>query len=114
MARWLRPRRRQSFGTRLIETLGRQLKGNVRLTYEPSGFVYFLDIPLLSLESLSGDQASNVRMSLSLCDRARYACATASLQGWNGSVAPLLVSPSRSTTLGQANFIGMVWIRASS
>jgi two-component sensor histidine kinase len=42
---------RQSFGTRLIETLGRQLKGNVRLTYEPSGFVYFLDIPLLSLES---------------------------------------------------------------
>jgi len=42
---------RQSFGTRLIETLGRQLKGNVRLTYEPSGFVYFLDIPMLSLES---------------------------------------------------------------
>jgi two-component sensor histidine kinase len=42
---------RQSFGTRLIETLGRQLKGSVRLTYEPSGFVYFLDIPLLSLES---------------------------------------------------------------
>jgi len=42
---------RQSFGTRLIETLGRQLKGNVRLTYEPSGFVYFLDIPLQSLES---------------------------------------------------------------
>jgi two-component sensor histidine kinase len=42
---------RQSFGTRLIETLGRQLKGNVRLTYEPSGFVYFLDVPLQSLES---------------------------------------------------------------
>jgi two-component sensor histidine kinase len=42
---------RQSFGTRLIETLGRQLKGNVRLTYEPSGFVYFLDVPLLSLEA---------------------------------------------------------------
>jgi two-component sensor histidine kinase len=42
---------RQSFGTRLIETLGRQLKGNVRLSYEPSGFVYFLDIPLLSLVS---------------------------------------------------------------
>jgi two-component sensor histidine kinase len=42
---------RQSFGTRLIETLGRQLKGHVRLTYEPSGFVYFLDVPLLSLES---------------------------------------------------------------
>ena len=42
---------KQSFGTRLIETLGRQLKGNVKLTYEPSGFVYALDIPLLSLES---------------------------------------------------------------
>jgi two-component sensor histidine kinase len=42
---------RQSFGTRLIETLGRQLKGNVRLTYEPGGFVYFLDVPLHSLES---------------------------------------------------------------
>jgi two-component sensor histidine kinase len=42
---------RQSFGTRLIETLGRQLKGSVKLSYEPSGFVYFLDIPLLSLES---------------------------------------------------------------
>ena len=42
---------RQSFGTRLIETLGRQLKGAVKLTYEPSGFVYFLDVPLLSLES---------------------------------------------------------------
>ena len=42
---------RQSFGTRLIETLGRQLKGNVRLTYEPCGFVYFLNVPLHSLES---------------------------------------------------------------
>ena len=30
------------------------------------------------------------------------------------SVAPLLVSPSRSTTLGQANFFGRVWTRASS
>jgi len=42
---------RQSFGTRLIETLGRQLKGDVWLTYEPSGFVYALDVPLLSLAS---------------------------------------------------------------
>ena len=40
--------------------------------------------------------------------------ATASLHGWNTSVAPLLVSPSRSTMLGQANFIGRVWMRASS
>ena len=41
---------RQSFGTRLIETLGRQLKGNVKLTYEPSGFIYVLDVPLAALE----------------------------------------------------------------
>jgi two-component sensor histidine kinase len=40
---------RRSFGTRLIETLGRQLKGDVRLTYEPAGFVYAFDVPLASL-----------------------------------------------------------------
>ncbi len=44
---------KRSFGTRLIETLGRQLKGDVRLTYEPSGFVYALDVPLASLVSIS-------------------------------------------------------------
>ncbi len=43
------PPARQSFGTRLIETLGRQLKGNVRLSYEPTGFVYAFDVPLASL-----------------------------------------------------------------
>jgi two-component sensor histidine kinase len=41
----------RSFGTRLIETLGRQLKGDVHLTYEPTGFVYALDVPLASLTS---------------------------------------------------------------
>jgi len=41
---------RQSFGTRLIETLGKQLRGNVKLSYEPGGFVYVLDVPLASLE----------------------------------------------------------------
>jgi two-component sensor histidine kinase len=45
----VQPPARQSFGTRLIETLGRQLKGNVRLSYEPSGFVYAFDVPLASL-----------------------------------------------------------------
>jgi two-component sensor histidine kinase len=40
---------RQSFGTRLIETLGRQLQGEVRLSYEPGGFVYVLDVPLAAL-----------------------------------------------------------------
>src|ERR1700730_15682330 len=42
---------KRSFGTRLIETLGRQLKGEVQLTYQPSGFVYALDVPLASLTS---------------------------------------------------------------
>jgi two-component sensor histidine kinase len=40
---------KRSFGTRLIEPRGAQLKGEVRLTYEPSGFVYTLDVPLASL-----------------------------------------------------------------
>jgi two-component sensor histidine kinase len=42
---------KRSFGTRLIETLGQQLRGEVRLTYEPSGLVYALDVPLASLTS---------------------------------------------------------------
>ena len=42
---------RRSFGTRLIETLGKQLKGDVLLSYEPGGFVYALDVPLTSLTS---------------------------------------------------------------
>jgi two-component sensor histidine kinase len=44
---------KSSFGTRLIETLGRQLKGNVNLTYQPAGFVYALDVPLASLTESS-------------------------------------------------------------
>jgi two-component sensor histidine kinase len=40
---------KRSFGTRLVETLGKQLKGDVRLAYEPGGFVYALDVPLASL-----------------------------------------------------------------
>ena len=43
----------RSFGSRLIETLGKQLKGEVQLTYEPSGFVYALDVPLASLSAAS-------------------------------------------------------------
>ena len=42
---------RQSFGTRLIETLGKQLKGDVKLAYERNGFLYTLDVPLASLTS---------------------------------------------------------------
>jgi len=40
---------RQSFGTRLIGSLGQQLKGQVNLAYDPSGFVYVLDVPMASL-----------------------------------------------------------------
>src|ERR1700732_264574 len=37
---------KRSFGTRLVETLGKQLKGEVHLTYEPGGFVSAFDVPL--------------------------------------------------------------------
>jgi two-component sensor histidine kinase/DNA-binding response OmpR family regulator len=40
---------RQSFGTRLIGSLGQQLKGQVQLAYESTGFVYTLDVPMTSL-----------------------------------------------------------------
>jgi two-component sensor histidine kinase len=44
---------KRSFGTRLVETLGKQLKGEVHLTYEPSGFVYTFDVPLASLTAIA-------------------------------------------------------------
>ena len=43
------PPTRRSFGTRLIGSLGQQLKGQVDLGYPASGFVYVLDVPLDSL-----------------------------------------------------------------
>jgi two-component sensor histidine kinase len=42
---------RRSFGTRLIETLGNQLKGKVEMTYDSNGFIYALDVPLSSLQA---------------------------------------------------------------
>jgi two-component sensor histidine kinase/DNA-binding NarL/FixJ family response regulator len=36
---------RKSFGTRMMTSLGQQLKGAVKLDYQPSGFVYTLDVP---------------------------------------------------------------------
>jgi two-component sensor histidine kinase len=44
------PPTRRSFGTRMIETLGKQLDGNANLDYQPTGFVYALDVPLSSLK----------------------------------------------------------------
>ncbi|WPO43627.1 sensor histidine kinase [Tardiphaga sp. 42S5] len=43
------PPSRRSFGTRMMESLGQQLSGAVRLGYPPSGFTYTLDIPVDSL-----------------------------------------------------------------
>jgi two-component sensor histidine kinase len=40
---------RRSFGTRLIGSLGQQLKGDVQLNYHPAGFAYVLDVPMSSL-----------------------------------------------------------------
>jgi two-component sensor histidine kinase len=47
----VQPPEKRSFGTRLVEMLGKQFKGDVHLTYEPAGFVYALDAPLASLTS---------------------------------------------------------------
>lgn len=45
----IQPPAKRSFGTKLIETLGRQLQGNVQLTYAEKGFTYSFDVPLASL-----------------------------------------------------------------
>jgi two-component sensor histidine kinase len=45
----VKPPTRRSFGTRMMESLGQQLNGQVQLTYDPSGFVYVLDVPLSSI-----------------------------------------------------------------
>src|SRR5712671_4740170 len=37
---------RQSFGTHLMGSLGQQLKGEVELAYDPTGFVYVLNVPM--------------------------------------------------------------------
>lgn len=44
---------RKSFGTRMISSLGRQLKGKVELDYRPDGFVYVLDVPIGAVLSQS-------------------------------------------------------------
>jgi two-component sensor histidine kinase/CheY-like chemotaxis protein len=45
---------RTSFGTRMMRSLGQQLKGQVELEYEPSGFIYRLDVPLQGLVTKKG------------------------------------------------------------
>ena len=46
---------KRSFGSRLIETLGRQLKGEVHLRYEPSGFAYVFEVSLASLTATASE-----------------------------------------------------------
>jgi two-component sensor histidine kinase/CheY-like chemotaxis protein len=41
--------KRRSFGTRMMASLGQQLNGEVQLTYNASGFIYTLDVPLVAL-----------------------------------------------------------------
>ena len=44
---------RRSFGTRMMESLGRQLSGQVLLAYRPTGFAYMLDAPLSAVTAKS-------------------------------------------------------------
>jgi hypothetical protein len=81
--------------------------------FDLSSFRPILDTPQCILQNLGCHGDNIARRSSHLKGRA-HPSATASLHGWNTSVAPLLVAPSRSTMLGQANFIGRVWTRASS
>lgn len=39
---------RSSFGTRMMSSLGQQLQGKVELQYNPTGFAYRLDVPLVA------------------------------------------------------------------
>jgi len=49
---------RKSFGTRMMTSLGQQLKGKVELGYKSSGFVYTLDVPIdASITNRNGDAA---------------------------------------------------------
>ena len=45
----VQPPTRRSFGTRMMGSLGQQLNGRVQLAYQPTGFIYTLDVPLISL-----------------------------------------------------------------
>ena len=42
---------RRSFGTRMMESLGQQLSGQVELSYDQKGLIYSLDVPLGSIKA---------------------------------------------------------------
>jgi hypothetical protein len=81
-------RKKRSFGTRLIETLGKQIKGDVHLTYEPAGFVYAFDVPLASLTSPAAKPNRGLKLrkpcrdqllGTKNCRQPRRVCASAAL-----------------------------------
>ena len=49
---------RKSFGTRMITSLGQQLKGKVELDYRPGGVVYLLNVPIEALITKPNSTAS--------------------------------------------------------
>lgn len=51
---------RKSFGTRMMTSLGQQLKGEVELDYKASGFVYRIDVPLEALTKSKDSVAATV------------------------------------------------------
>ncbi|MEO6580653.1 MAG: HWE histidine kinase domain-containing protein [Sphingomicrobium sp.] len=52
------PPTRTSFGTRMMTSLGQQLKGKVALDYQPTGFIYNLDVPIDGLITQTKVEAS--------------------------------------------------------
>lgn len=48
---------RRSFGTRMIESLGQQLRGQIKLSYHDEGFAYDLDVPVSSIQAMTGPQS---------------------------------------------------------
>ncbi len=53
---------RKSFGTRMMTSLGQQLKGKVLLNYASDGFVYTLDVPLEALVSKPKEHVSKAAL----------------------------------------------------
>jgi len=56
----VQPPPRRSFGTRLIETLGKQLQGRVQLAYPSTGFLYTFDAPIAALNSSAPEPVPNI------------------------------------------------------
>ena len=75
------PPTRQSFGTRMMKSLGQQLNGQVQLAYEPPGFIYSLDVPLSSVAAASLRIVISAPGRFEHADRPAHVC----LSGEDGS-----------------------------